>query len=93
MKDTIYLAINRTGVVRMTKRPPSLYRDEVGVKLTVQVPDASFRPSLLEATLEVSEAAIIQPVVTVEEALEALQSAEEVIADGRAALREARSTP
>jgi hypothetical protein len=87
MKDTIYLAINRTGVVRMTKRPSLLYLDEVGVKLTVQVPDASFRPSLLEATLEVSE------VVTVEEALEALQSAEEVIADGRAALREARSTP
>jgi hypothetical protein len=61
MKDTVFLAVDRSGVVRMTKRWPSLSRDEIGVKITVNVPDTAFRSPVIAASLDVPEDRTIQP--------------------------------
>jgi hypothetical protein len=61
MKDTVFLAVNSYGVVRMTKRWPSLARDEVGLKLTIYVPDTAFCSPVLGITLNVPEDRTIQP--------------------------------
>lgn len=66
MKDTVYLVTDVSGVLRMTKRAPSLYRNEVAVRLTVSLPDSAFRSMAVAATLEVPEERIIQPDVLVE---------------------------
>lgn len=66
MKDTVYLVTDASGVVRMTKRAPSLYRNEVAVRLTVQVPDSAFRSLEVSAILDVPEDRVILPGVEVD---------------------------
>jgi hypothetical protein len=66
MKDTIYLRFDRTGVNGMTKRPPALGAGELAVKIQVKVADGYFRQITPEATLEIDERFVIEPVVEVE---------------------------
>ena len=66
MKDTVYLVLNADGVVRMTKRWPSLAREEVGVQVKVTIPDDSFKAPVLGATLDIPPDRIIQPDLTIE---------------------------
>jgi hypothetical protein len=42
MKQTIYLAVTRQGVDRMTKRMPDLQRGEIPIKLMLEVDPAAF---------------------------------------------------
>lgn len=66
MKDTVFLVTDSSGVVRMTKRAPSLYRNEVAVRLTVQVPDSAYRSLQVSATLDVPEERVILPEIEVD---------------------------
>ena len=66
MKDKVYLVVSGEGVQRMTKRPPSLYREEVAISISVSVPDAAFRPSMVAVNLDVPEDRVIQPTADVE---------------------------
>lgn len=66
MKDAVYLVADANGVVRMTKRQPSLYRQEVAVKVTVSIPDNCFRSWVFGASVEVPDDRVIQPEISVE---------------------------
>ena len=57
MKDTIYLIVDRKKVDRMvkTKRSAlSLYKDEIPIKLTIEVPDENWKKPFLEKTIIVN---------------------------------------
>jgi len=82
MKDTIFLSVRADGVVRMTKRWPNLARDEVGLKLTVNVPNATFRSPILNVTLDVPEDRAIQPVAEV--IVDPVEAAQEALGIGTA---------
>lgn len=66
MKNKVYLVVSSDGVQRMTKRVPSLYRDEVAISISVSVPDSVFRTSMVAVSLEVPEDRVIQPTADVE---------------------------
>ena len=66
MKQTIFLIVTKQGVQRMTKRAPSLYRGEVAVALTVNIPTGVFRPLSIPATLDIEEGSVIHPTVEIE---------------------------
>lgn len=57
MKDTIYLIIDRTKVDRMVKTKRSalnLYKDEIPVKLTIEVPDENWKKPFIEKSIVVN---------------------------------------
>lgn len=66
MKDVAYIVMGQEGVRRLTKRWPSLSRDEIAVKVTISAPDGAFRSPVLAATMDVKDQHVIQPSVTVE---------------------------
>lgn len=66
MKDAVYLVADANGVVRMTKRAPALYRQEVAVKVSVTIPDECFRSWVFVASVEVPDDRVIQPEIEVE---------------------------
>jgi hypothetical protein len=77
MKDVIFLVVDRTKVIRMTKGLPSLHRGEIPVKLNVTVADSAFREPVLERDVEVvdwregidlADVSFEQSVITEEEA-------------------------
>lgn len=53
-------------LARVTQRPPSLDGTQVAIKLTVTVPAAVFDRGLASITIDVPEALISEPDVTVE---------------------------
>lgn len=61
MKQKIYLIADVDGIQRMTKRPPTLARHEIGVAVTITMPDSAFRSPMLAAQVEVADEAIIKP--------------------------------
>lgn len=65
MKAKVYLVASRSGVLRMTKNPPDLFRGELAVALSVTIPDTAFREPILSATMEVPESAVIHPTIEV----------------------------
>ena len=66
MRQTIFLIATKQGVQRMTKRAPSLYRGEVAVALTVNIPAGVFRPLSIPATLDIEEGSVIHPTIEIE---------------------------
>ena len=66
MKDTCYLIADRYGVKRLTKRPPSLSRNEIGVAVKITIPDSAFRSPFITTSLDVPEDSVIQPIVEME---------------------------
>ena len=66
MKQTVYIIASKSGIERLTKRHPFLGRGEIGVKLTVTIPDAAFSSPLIAAALDVEDEHVIQPTVTIE---------------------------
>lgn len=66
MKDAVFLVVTRNGVARMTKREPDLGRDEIGVRVKIEVPDNCFRSPILNASINVPEDRVIQPRVELE---------------------------
>lgn len=55
MKDVIYLVIERTRVVKMTKSPVAVARGQVLAKVNVEVPYAAFSPPVIERTLVITD--------------------------------------
>src|SRR5690348_16030327 len=55
MKDVIFLVVDRTKVVRMTKRLPELARGEIPVKLVLTVEESAFREPVLERQVTVTD--------------------------------------
>lgn len=65
MKDKVYLVADPYGVLRMTKREPSLNRGEVAVRVTVTVPDGVFKQPIIGVVVDVPEDRVIEPVAEV----------------------------
>lgn len=55
MKEVIWLVVSARAVERMTKRMPATQRDEIAVKVYVEVPLGAFRPPVLERSLLVED--------------------------------------
>ena len=66
MKDTVYLIANDEGVLRMTKRPPTLNREEIGVCVRIAVPDSCFRSPLVSVSIDVPADRVITPRIEAE---------------------------
>ncbi len=66
MKAELFLAVTKSGSIRMTRRNPSLARDEVGVRVKLAIPDTSFRAPIVEVNVDVPEDRIILPAVEAE---------------------------
>lgn len=57
MKDTIYLIIDPSKVDRMVKTPraaSSLYKNEIAVKVNIEVPDENWKPPFIEKDVVVN---------------------------------------
>lgn len=63
MKDVVYLISDAHGIVRMTKRAPSLARNEIGIMVAITIPATAFKAPYVQALLVVPEEAVIQPAV------------------------------
>lgn len=55
MNETIWLAVDRRGVNRMTKKLPSLQRGEIPIKLEVTVEPSAFSTPTLVRTVHVED--------------------------------------
>jgi hypothetical protein len=55
VKEIIYLAVSRSRVERMTKNLPELKRNEIPVKLEVEVDEAAFREPVIEMRVHVAD--------------------------------------
>jgi len=53
MRDRVYIITDSVGVLRMTKREPTLNRGEVAVRLSVTIADECFRNPILDAAVDV----------------------------------------
>jgi hypothetical protein len=61
MKDVCYIIADSVGVLRMTKRAPSLGREEIAVKVSISIPDSAFRSPIVSASLDVPEERVVHP--------------------------------
>jgi|JI6StandDraft_1071083.scaffolds.fasta_scaffold315909_1 hypothetical protein len=77
MKQTIYLRADRRGVIGMTKGLPSLYKDEIIIKVNVEVADKVFGNPVIEqkvvvqdwaSDIDVQDVQMHQNIITQEEA-------------------------
>lgn len=66
MKDTVYLVANDEGILRMTKRPPTLNREEIGVSVRIAIPDSCFRSPLVSVSIDVPADRVIIPSIEAE---------------------------
>ncbi len=66
MKKTLYLIFNRFGYFRHTIKTPRLSRDEIAVKLRVEIPDSIFQSPVIEKMLTIEEDQIISPTASLE---------------------------
>lgn len=55
MKDTAHLVISQHGIVRMTKRQPTLCQGEIGVLLAVAVPNEVFIRPRIRASISIDD--------------------------------------
>lgn len=77
MRQTIYLRVDRRGVQGMTKSMPSLYKDEIIVKVNLEVNDKAFGAPTVEqdvvvndwsSDIDVQDVEFNQNIITQEEA-------------------------
>jgi hypothetical protein len=61
MKVPIFLFINQNRQVRMTKKDPAAYPNELGINLILEVPDAFFRRPNPRATVTIPEDILVNP--------------------------------
>jgi uncharacterized linocin/CFP29 family protein len=55
MLDTIYIVMDKWRVVRMTKNPPSLLRNERVIKIHISVNNEIFKEPTLQGTIEITD--------------------------------------
>lgn len=62
MKTKFYVVFDGSGALRMTrKHSPSMYRSEVAVGFSVEIPDTAFRSPTINVNLDVPEDRVILP--------------------------------
>lgn len=62
MKTKFYVVFDASGAQRLTKKhTPSMYRHEVAVGFTVNMPNSVFKSPVINATVDVPEDRIIMP--------------------------------
>lgn len=66
MKDSCHLVLSESGIERMTKKKPSLRRNEVAVKVTLSIADSAFSEPAITANITIPESAVIHPEITVD---------------------------
>jgi hypothetical protein len=66
VKDSCYLVLSEYGIERMTKRPGTLKRGEVAVRVSVGIADSCFEQPAVSAHIDIPESAVIHPKVAVE---------------------------
>ena len=54
-----WLTLSKTGVVKVTKGPPTLRSTEIGLNLTLNVPDRFFTRPKAEVTIVIPDAAVM----------------------------------
>ncbi len=64
MRDTIYLIVNKDGVVGMRKQSYTLKIGEVAIKINVNLPAGLFNSPLLEGNIKLTEEQIKDRVIT-----------------------------
>ncbi len=77
MKQTIYLRADRRSVINMTKSMPGVYKDEIVIKVNVEVDDTVFGTPVIEQNvhvvdwakdIDVKDVRLEQNIITKEEA-------------------------
>jgi len=58
MKDDCYIVINKKGIQRMTKTPPSLKPEEIMVKVFIDVPNDVFTRPAFNTTISIDKSEI-----------------------------------
>ncbi|MCR4297238.1 MAG: hypothetical protein NUV75_00585 [Gallionella sp.] len=66
MKANIFLALNKNGLVKATKGRSSLARSEIGIMLSLEVPDSAFISPFISASLKVPAHAVEVPEIAVD---------------------------
>lgn len=66
MKTTVYLVLDKKGVVRHTKKPPSLQGDQRAVAIDIEVDDTVFEYSFMRTSMTITEDDIIEPSLEVQ---------------------------
>ncbi len=59
MKDSIFMVINRHGVVRYRKSPPDLHIGEIAIKLNIEISNDWFKKIIPEGTVSIPDKAVI----------------------------------
>ncbi len=55
MTETVYLVVDQSGVKRMTKNLPQLYKGEIPIKVKVTVEPTAFREPVIEKSIVVED--------------------------------------
>lgn len=66
MKDHCFVVLSEYGIQRMTKRPGTLKRGEIAVKVALTIPDKCFVEPDVTVSIDIPETAVIRPDVTVQ---------------------------
>jgi hypothetical protein len=64
--DDCFIVMSKHGIQRMTKRPGTIQRGEIAVKVRLVVPTSAFVEPAISVSVTVPETAILQPNVTIE---------------------------
>jgi|GEM_PF-4531746 len=64
--STVFLALNRNGLVKATKTKSDLRRDEIGVLLRLRIPTSAFQSPYIEANINVPGHAVVVPEIEAE---------------------------
>lgn len=66
MKTAVFLAVSRTGKVRISKKKPVLYPNEVCVLTVLEIPDKLFPYVPIKHTIKIADNVEIEPFETVD---------------------------
>lgn len=59
MRTQLFAIVDKRGFVKATKRSTSVGRREIGVMITVEIPDSAFDDGFLHATITVPDSAFV----------------------------------
>lgn len=66
MIDNIYLIMKKSGVIKMTKKPPKLEGDERSVLININVEDDIFEYTFMRTELTVTQDDVMEPTLEVQ---------------------------
>lgn len=59
MRTELFATFDKKGFLKATKRAASVGRREIGVMITVEIPDSAFDDGFLHATISVPDSAFV----------------------------------